>query len=248
MPLCKTPEQIAVMRRAGRVVAEMLEAAASAARPGAATADLDLAAREVLDRRGARSSFLGYHGFPAVVCVSPNEVVIHGIPGPRVLEEGDIVSIDGGAIVNGWHADAAITVGVGDIDTASEHLIDTTRAALAAATRRTAPGSRLGDVGEACEAVVRAAGLAVVRDYAGHGIGTAMHEEPQVPNHGRAGRGARLRAGHGPGHRADGRGRRGGGCGACRRVDRGDPGRQKGRPLRGHGRHHREWPEVLTAP
>ncbi|MCZ7535883.1 MAG: type I methionyl aminopeptidase [Acidimicrobiia bacterium] len=195
MPLRKSTEQIAMMRRAGRVVAEMLEVAAAAARPGASSADLDSAARGVLDRRGARSSFLGYHGFPAVVCVSPNEVVIHGIPGQRVLEEGDIVSIDGGAIVEGWHADAAVTVGVGEVDQASGRLIEATRDALAAATRRAVPDSRLGDLGEACEAVVEAAGLAVVRDYTGHGIGTAMHEEPQVPNFGRAGRGARLRAG-----------------------------------------------------
>ena len=164
------------MRRAGRVVAEMLGACAAAARPGATSAELDRAAREVLERRGARSSFLGYHGFPAVVCVSPNDVVVHGIPGPRRLEEGDIVSIDGGAIVEGWHADAAVTVGVGAIDAASQVLIDATRAALAAAVSMALPGGRLGDVGAACEREARAAGLSVVRDYAGHGIGTEMHE------------------------------------------------------------------------
>ena len=183
------------MRRAGRVVAEMLGACAAAARPGATSAELDRAAREVLERRGARSSFLGYHGFPAVVCVSPNDVVVHGIPGPRRLEEGDIVSIDGGAIVEGWHADAAVTVGVGAIDAASQVLIDATRAALAAAVSMALPGGRLGDVGAAGEREARAAGLSVVRDYAGHGIGTEMHEEPQIPNHGPAGRGVRLREG-----------------------------------------------------
>lgn len=195
MALSKTRGQIASMRRAGRVVAEMLEECSAVARPGAATADLDNVAREVLDRRGARPSFLGYHGFPAAVCVSPNEVVIHGIPGTRVLEEGDIVSIDGGAIVDGWHADAAITVGVGTIDPSSARLIDVTRSALAAAIGCAVTGGRLGDLGAACEGVVRVAGFSVVRDYTGHGIGTAMHEEPRVPNYGRAGRGARLRRG-----------------------------------------------------
>src|SRR5437763_15798288 len=113
MVLTKTPAQIAVMRRAGSVVAEMHEACTRAAKPGATTAELDAAAREVLERRGARSNFLGYHGFPAVACISPNEVIVHGIPDGRVLEEGDIVSIDCGAIVSGWHADAAIAVPVG---------------------------------------------------------------------------------------------------------------------------------------
>ncbi len=116
MVLRKSPEQIAHVRRAGRVVAEMHEECVRAARPGATTADLDRVARAVLERRGARSNCLGYHGFPGVACISPNEVVVHGIPGPRVLEEGDIVSIDCGAIVDGWHADAAVTVPVGRVD------------------------------------------------------------------------------------------------------------------------------------
>ena len=191
----KSAEQIALMRRAGAVVAEMHEVCARAARPGARTEDLDLAAREVLERRGARSNFLGYHGFPAVVCTSPNEVIVHGIPGTRVLEEGDIVSIDCGAIIEGWHADAAITVPVGEIDGESKRLIDVTRRALQASIDATVPGNRLGDVGAVSEAVVEKAGFSVVREYVGHGIGTAMHEDPQVPNHGPAGRGLRLKAG-----------------------------------------------------
>jgi len=195
LALSKTREQIAAMRRAGRVVAEMLEACADVARAGVATAELDRAAREVLFRRSARSSFLGYFGFPAAVCVSPNDAVVHGIPGARILEEGDIVSIDGGAVVDGWHADAAITIGVGTIDRSAMRLIEVTRAALSAASACAVPGGRLGDLGAACEAVVASAGFSVVREFAGHGIGTAMHEEPQVPNHGRAGRGARLRCG-----------------------------------------------------
>jgi methionyl aminopeptidase len=191
----KTAEQIAIMRRAGTVVAEMHEVCVRAARPGATTADLDLAAREVLDRRGAQSNFLNYHGFPAVVCVSPNEVIVHGIPGSRVLEEGDIVSIDCGAIIDGWHADAAVTVPVGEIDAESRRLIDVTRRALQASIDATVAGNRLGDVGAVSEAVVEKAGFSVVREYVGHGIGTAMHEEPQVPNYGPSGRGLKLKAG-----------------------------------------------------
>jgi methionyl aminopeptidase len=183
------------MRRAGRVVAEMHEECARAAKPGATTADLDAAARDVLERRGARSNFLGYHGFPAVACISPNEVIVHGIPGERLLEAGDIVSIDCGAIIEGWHADAAITVPVGEIDADSTALIDTTRASLEAAIAVTCDGKRLGDIGAAVEKVLKAGRLGVVREYVGHGIGTAMHEEPDVPNFGSAGRGLRLREG-----------------------------------------------------
>src|SRR5262245_64897699 len=124
MVLRKSPPQIALMRRAGRVVAEMHEVCTRAAKPGATTADLDAAARDVLERRGARSNFLGYHGFPAVACISPNEVIVHGIPGDRMLGDGDIVSIDCGAIVEGWHADAAITVAVGSAPDESLRLLD----------------------------------------------------------------------------------------------------------------------------
>jgi methionyl aminopeptidase len=195
MVLRKTAAQIALMRRAGAVVAEMHEACARASVPGATTADVDRAARDVLERRHARSNFLGYHGFPAVACVSPNEVIVHGIPGPRKLEAGDIVSIDCGAIVEGWHADAAITVPVGEVDAESQRLMDVTRAALESAIAATFAGNRLGDIGAAAEHEVASAGFGVVRDYVGHGIGTAMHEEPEVPNYGPAGRGLRLRAG-----------------------------------------------------
>jgi methionyl aminopeptidase len=191
----KSREQIALMRRAGTVVAEMHEVCVRAARPGARTADLDVAARAVLEHRGARSNFLNYHGFPAVVCTTPNEVIVHGIPGDRLLEEGDIVSIDCGAIIEGWHADAAVTVPVGEIDEESKRLIDVTRRALQASIDATVAGNRLGDVGAVSEAVVDDAGFSVVREYVGHGIGTAMHEDPQVPNYGPAGRGLRLKTG-----------------------------------------------------
>jgi methionyl aminopeptidase len=193
----KAPEQIALMRRAGKVVAEMHEECIRAAKPGVTTLDVDAVARDVLERRGARSNFLNYHGFPAVVCTSPNDVIVHGIPSDDVvLEEGDILSIDCGAIIEGWHADAAVTVPIGDIDPESQRLIDVTRASLEAAIEQVVEGHRLGDVGAAVEDVATGAGFTVVREYVGHGIGTAMHEEPQVPNYGPAGRGLKLKEGH----------------------------------------------------
>jgi methionyl aminopeptidase len=181
------------MRRAGQVVAEMHEVCRRAARPGATTLEIDTAAREVLDRRGAKSNFLGYHGFPAVVCTSPNDVVVHGIPDAEtVLADGDIVSLDCGAIVDGWHADAAITVPVGSVDATSRRLLDVTERALADATAMLVAGNTLADVGGAVEAAAQTAGFSVVREYVGHGIGTAMHEPPEVPNY-RTGRGRRLK-------------------------------------------------------
>lgn len=192
----KTADQIALMRRAGKVVAEMHEECIRASKPGATTADVDAVARDVIERRGARSNFLGYHGFPAVVCTSPNQVIVHGIPTESViLEEGDILSIDCGAIIEGWHADAAVTVPIGEIDAESKRLIEVTRASLEAAIDQVVVGSRLGDVGAAVEAVAVQAGFSVVREYVGHGIGTAMHEEPQVPNYGPPGRGLKLKEG-----------------------------------------------------
>jgi methionyl aminopeptidase len=193
--LTKTPAQIALMRKAGSVVAEMHEVCTRAAKPGATTLDLDAAAREVLARRGARSNFLNYHGFPAVACISPNEVIVHGIPDDRVIDEGDIVSVDCGAIIEGWHADAAITIPVGTIDDESKRLIEATRASLQAGIAQVVNGNRLGDIGAAVEGTATAAGFSIVREYVGHGIGTAMHEDPEVPNYGTAGRGMRLRPG-----------------------------------------------------
>jgi methionyl aminopeptidase len=193
----KNREQIALMRRAGRVVAEMHEVCTRAAKPGATTLDVDAAAREVLQRRGARSNFLGYNGFPAVVCTSPNDVIVHGIPSADVvLEAGDILSIDCGAIIEGWHADAAVTVPVDEIDDESQRLIEVTRRSLEAAIDQVVEGHRLGDVGAAVEGIAEQAGFTVVREYVGHGIGTAMHEDPQVPNYGPAGRGLKLKEGH----------------------------------------------------
>ena len=193
----KSREQIGLMRRAGTVVAEMHEVCIRAAKPGATTADVDRAARDVIERRGARSNFLNYRGFPAVVCTSPNDVIVHGIPSDDVkLEDGDILSIDCGAIIEGWHADAAVTVPVGDIDDASKRLLEITASSLDAAIKQVREGNRLGDIGAAVEGVAEGAGFSVVREYVGHGIGTAMHEEPQIPNYGPPGRGLRLKAGH----------------------------------------------------
>ena len=193
----KNRDQIALMRRAGKVVAEMHEVCIRAAKPGATTLDVDRAAREVIERRGARSNFLGYHGFPAVVCTSPNDVIVHGIPSAEVtLQEGDILSIDCGAIIEGWHADAAVTVPIGDVDDESRRLMDVTRASLDAAIEQVVEGHRLGDVGAAVEGIAERAGFSVVREYVGHGIGTAMHEDPNVPNYGPAGRGMKLKQGH----------------------------------------------------
>lgn len=185
------------MRAAGRVVAEIHEKVREAARPGVTTAQLDAVSREVLDRRGARSNFLDYHGFPATICTSPNDVIVHGIPSDDVvLEAGDILSVDAGAIIEGWHADAALTFAVGDVDDESTRLMEVTRQALDDAIGQVAPGNRLGDVGWAVEAACTEAGYGLVREYVGHGIGTAMHEAPQIPNYGPPGKGLKIKAGY----------------------------------------------------
>lgn len=183
------------MRRAGRVVAEMHAVCRDAIAPGVTTGRLDELAREVLERRGATSNFLGYQGFPAVICASVNDEVVHGIPGERVLVDGDIISIDCGAVVDGWHGDAAFTVGVGEIADTDRALIDAGRRSLDAAVAVMVPGNRIGDIGHAVQSVVEPEGHSVLRDYTGHGIGRAMHEAPDVPNTGRPGRGKPLRAG-----------------------------------------------------
>lgn len=188
----KSPDELATMRRAGRVVAEMHARIRDAIRPGVTTLQLDAIGREVLDRNGARSNFLGYHGYPAVICASPNDMIVHGIPNGRPLEEGDIVSIDCGAIVDGYHGDAAFTAPVGRVSAEAQRLIDTTHASLDAAIEAMRSGNRLSDIGHAVQGVAEAAGFAIVREYVGHGIGTAMHEAPDVPNFGPPGKGPKL--------------------------------------------------------
>ena len=193
----KTAADIAKMRRAGRVVAEMHEKTRAAIRPGVTTGQLDEIAREVLAARGARSNFLGYGfpPFPAVICASPNDMIVHGIPGGRVLEEGDIISIDCGAIIEGWHGDAAYTAPVGQVSPEVEKLLRVTEESLHAGIAQMVDGNRISDIGHAIQTVAEGAGFSVVREYVGHAIGTSMHEEPQVPNYGPPGKGPKLRPG-----------------------------------------------------
>ena len=179
----RSPQELAKMRRAGKVVAEMLEATRAAAKPGVTTRQIDAIAREVIERRGATSNFLGYHGFPAVICTSPNDMIVHGIPGDYRLKEGDILSIDCGAIVEGYHGDAAFTVAIGEVSPLARRLIEMTERSLWAGIAELRKGNRLHEVGRAVQQVVEHAGFSVVREYVGHAIGTAMHEQPQVPNY-----------------------------------------------------------------
>ena len=198
-PAVRTPDQIAIMRRAGRVVAEMHTEIRAAIAPGVTTGELDRIARDVLARRGATSNFLGYGHppFPAVICASPNSMVVHGVPSDDVvLADGDIVSIDCGAIVDGWHGDAAFTAAVGDVPDEVRRLIEVTEASLHAGIAAMVEGNRIGDIGAAVERVAIAAGLGVVEGYTGHAIGQAMHEAPNVPNQGTPGTGAKLRVGN----------------------------------------------------
>jgi methionyl aminopeptidase len=193
----KTPEQFDRMREAGLVVARTLRVLADAVRPGITTVELDALAEREIRGAGAVPSFLGYYGYPATICTSVNEEIVHGIPSAeRRLNAGDIISIDCGAIVDGWHGDAAVSVGVGDIDPADQALLDACEAALWGGIAQARPEGRLGDISHAVEESVRAAGeYGLIREYTGHGIGTAMHMDPAVPNYGPAGHGPQLRAG-----------------------------------------------------
>jgi methionyl aminopeptidase len=188
--------ELAKMRKAGQVVAEMHEATRAAAVPGVTTLQVDAVARAVLERRGATSNFLGYHGFPAVICTSPNSMIVHGIPGGYVLEEGDILSIDCGAIIEGYHGDAAFTMGIGEISAEATKLIEVTERSLWAGIAQLTRGNALHEVGRAVQDVAEASGFSVVREYVGHAIGTAMHELPQVPNYWPGHRGPTLKTGN----------------------------------------------------
>ncbi len=194
--MIRNADEIKKMRKAGRVVAEMHAETRAAIRPGVTTRELDKIARAVLEKRGARSNFLNYHGFPAVICTSPNDMIVHGIPGEYVLEEGDIISIDCGAIIEGYHGDAAYTAPVGEVDKEALRLIEVTEASLWAGIEQMREGNRLHDIGRAVQEVAEAAGYSVVRNYVGHAIGTAMHEEPQVPNYWPGTPGPKLKVGN----------------------------------------------------
>ncbi len=189
----KTRDQLERMRRAGCVVAETLALLRSRTRPGMSTGHLDTLAEAAIRERGAVPSFLGYHGFPASVCISVNEEVVHGIPGTRVLAPGDVVSIDCGAIVDGWHGDAAITLALGELAPECKAMLQVCEDALRLGIAAARPDGRVTDISAAIERHVRAEGdYGIVEDYVGHGIGSAMHQPPNVPNRGRPGRGPRL--------------------------------------------------------
>jgi methionyl aminopeptidase len=195
----KTEADFEKMIIAGQCVAAMHQAVRDIAAPGVTTEDLDVAARQVLDERGCLSSFLGYGGpenpFPGVLCTSPNSVIVHGIPGDYTLRDGDIISIDAGAIYEGWHGDAAFTMAIGEVSDEVQLLLDVTEKALWAGIEQAVAGNRLGDIGASVAACAHPHGIGVVREYVGHGIGRQMHEAPSVPNYGTAGKGLRLKTG-----------------------------------------------------
>jgi len=191
----KRPEQVEAIAAAGAVVAAVLDELAAAAAPGVTTGDLDALARERIAAAGGRPSFLGYRGFKGAICTSVNDLVVHGIPGPQRLADGDVVSLDVGVTLDGWVADAARTVPVGALGAADGHLIETAEAALEDAIAVCRPGNRIGDVGHAVQSRTEAAGLQVFPTLIGHGVGQALHEEPQVPNVGRPGTGRPLEVG-----------------------------------------------------
>jgi methionyl aminopeptidase len=197
MIILKSPDEVAKMRVAGGIVAETIETVLAAVQPGVSTADLDVVAEAFIRERKATPSFKGYRGFPASICASLNEEVVHGIPSPkRILKEGDVLSLDFGAIWDGYHADSAVTVFVGEPASAeAEKLVRVTEEALEAGISQIRPGSRLSDISHAVQQVVEGAGFSVVREYVGHGIGRSLHEDPQIPNYGLPDRGPELRPG-----------------------------------------------------
>ena len=184
------------MRRAGKIVREVLELVRTRVKPGVTTLDLEKAAEARLKELNVKAAFKGYHGYPCVLCTSVNSEVVHGIPSPkRVLKQGDIVSVDFGVVVDGYYGDSAITVPVGEIDDNAARLLRVTEQSLQAAIAVVKPGATLGDVGAAVQGVVEGEGFSVVRDFVGHGIGSQMHEDPQVPNYGQKGQGMKLKPG-----------------------------------------------------
>lgn len=195
MIVLKSAREIGLMRQAGRIAACALHEAGKAVQPGVTTAELDRIVRRTIQRMGATPSFLNYHGFPASACISVNEQVIHGIPGHRTLKQGDIVSIDVGACFAGFHGDTAWTFPCGDVSSAAQALMDTTRNALYEGIAQALAGNRVGDISCAVQRYVEARGYSVIRRFVGHGVGACVHEAPEVPNFGESGRGARLHPG-----------------------------------------------------
>jgi len=193
--IIKSQEEIAVMRQAGRIVATVLDILKTKVKPGMRTEELDVIAARELKKLGATPSFKGYHGYPANLCVSVNDEIVHGIPGKRVLKDGDIVSLDFGAIYDGFQGDAAVTVGVGKISPEAKKLIEATEGSLKAGIDAGHAGGRMGDISAAIQDYAESRGFSVVREYTGHGIGREMHEDPQIPNYGLPGEGPVLRKG-----------------------------------------------------
>jgi methionyl aminopeptidase len=193
--IIKSEQEIELMRRAGRIVAIVLDILKSQVKSGMRTEELDIIAAKEVERLGAKPSFKGYRGYPATICVSVNDEIVHGIPGKRILREGDIVSIDFGAIYLGYHGDAALTVGLGKVDPKAKELMETTKGALQAGIAAARAGAKLGDVSAAIQQYAELRGFSVIREYTGHAIGREMHEEPQVPNFGIPGQGPVLRKG-----------------------------------------------------
>ena len=195
MIIKKSPEQVEKMAVAGEILVRCLHMLAAKARPGVTTKELDMAAEKLIRSQGAEPAFKGYRGFPASICASPNSMVVHGIPDAYECKRGDVISIDVGVTKDGWVADAAVTVPIGPISTEAKNLLEVTRNSLFDGIEQMVPGNHLGDVSNAIQRSVEANGLSVIRTLVGHGIGREMHEEPQVPNFGEAGRGPELEEG-----------------------------------------------------
>ena len=191
----KSPREIDLMRKAGRITAQARALAGSMVRPGVSTLEIDTAVRKFIESKGAKPSFLGYGGFPGSACISINDVVIHGIPDHRRLQEGDIVSIDVGAYIGGFHGDCAATFPCGEVSDEARKLIEVTRQSFFEGIKFARVGQRVSDVGHAVQQYVESFGYGVVRDFVGHGVGSKMHEAPEVPNYGAAGHGARFQPG-----------------------------------------------------
>lgn len=195
MILTKTPDQIEAMGRAGSILVRCLRMLRSKARPGVTTAELDAAAARFIAAQGAEAAFKGYRGFPGSICTSPNSLVVHGIPGSYELRRGDVLSVDVGVIHDGWVADAAVTLPIGEVGKGTRKLLDVTRAALFAGVEEARAGNRLGDISAAIQERVEVGGMSVIKSLVGHGIGRDMHEDPQVPNYGEPGKGPKLEPG-----------------------------------------------------